>query len=90
MHGRKIIKLGATVFEHITNAHSSCSAGMMLCNVVWVDTTVSEEPSVSFLRVGHVALTIPEIEPRFPRRRSRSSHHIDLAALHTASSEDEY
>jgi len=51
---------------------------------------MSEEPSASFLRVGHVALTTPEIEPRFPRRLSHSSHHIELAALRTANFEDEY
>jgi hypothetical protein len=72
------------------NAHSSGSVDMMLCHVVWVVTTLSEEPSASFLRVGHVALTIPEIEPRFPHRHSHSSHYIDLAGLRTAISEDEY
>jgi hypothetical protein len=41
------------------NAQSSGFEEIMLRNVVQIDTTVTEEPSASFLRVDSVALTMP-------------------------------
>jgi hypothetical protein len=40
--------------------------GLVLCNMVLIDVTVSEKPSASFFRVGYGDPTMLEIEPRFP------------------------